>query len=45
VFDYMSPRVSTDEISMEDMITGNEERLTLLVERIRAKYPTSLISQ
>lgn len=23
---------------MEDMITGNESRLTMLVERIRAKY-------
>ncbi|GAA5835372.1 hypothetical protein JCM11251_005217 [Rhodosporidiobolus azoricus] len=39
VFDYLSPHVSTDDISMEDMITGNEERLTLLIERIREKYP------
>ncbi|GAA5871266.1 hypothetical protein JCM8547_007237 [Rhodosporidiobolus lusitaniae] len=39
VFDFVSPLVSTDEISMEDMITGNEERLTLLVERMRTAYP------
>ncbi|GAA6039658.1 hypothetical protein JCM8097_002239 [Rhodosporidiobolus ruineniae] len=42
VFDYISPLVSTDDVSMEDMITGNEERLTLLVERIRTKYPHSV---
>ncbi|GAA5977063.1 hypothetical protein JCM11641_001289 [Rhodosporidiobolus odoratus] len=39
VFDYISPQVSTDDLSMEDMITGNETRLTLLVERIRATFP------
>ncbi|GJN88147.1 hypothetical protein Rhopal_001104-T1 [Rhodotorula paludigena] len=38
VFDFLSPRVSTDDVSMEDMITGNESRLTMLVERIRANY-------
>ncbi|GAA5911366.1 hypothetical protein JCM6882_002357 [Rhodosporidiobolus microsporus] len=39
VFDYISPRVSTDDVSMEDMITGNEERLTMLIQRMREKYP------
>ncbi|GAA6020104.1 hypothetical protein JCM10207_006256 [Rhodosporidiobolus poonsookiae] len=39
VFDFLSPLVSTDDLSMEDMITGNEERLTILVERMRTKYP------
>ncbi|BGP18900.1 hypothetical protein JCM10213_005515 [Rhodosporidiobolus nylandii] len=39
VFDFISPRVSTDDLSMEDMITGNEPRLTLLVGRMREKFP------
>ncbi|GAA6048147.1 hypothetical protein JCM3770_003684 [Rhodotorula araucariae] len=38
VFDFLTPRVSTDDVSMEDMITGREPRLSLLVTRIRAKY-------
>ncbi|GAA6036684.1 hypothetical protein NBRC10512_003518 [Rhodotorula toruloides] len=39
VFDFITPLASTDDISMEDMITGNEPRLTILLERIRAKFP------
>ncbi|KAK4052151.1 hypothetical protein OIV83_002446 [Microbotryomycetes sp. JL201] len=38
VFDYMSPLVSTDEISMDDMLSGNRVQLKLLVERIRSQY-------
>ena len=41
VFDYMSPLVSTDEISMEDMITGDETRLRMLLERTKERYPVS----
>ncbi|GAA5894582.1 uncharacterized protein JCM6883_002144 [Sporobolomyces salmoneus] len=39
VFDYMTPLVSTDEISMEDMITGDETRLRMLLERTKERYP------
>ncbi|SCV72544.1 BQ2448_4081 [Microbotryum intermedium] len=35
VFDYLSPIVSTDEISMSDLLSGNEARLSLLVTRIK----------
>ncbi|KAM0791669.1 hypothetical protein ACM66B_006262 [Microbotryomycetes sp. NB124-2] len=38
VFDFMSPLVSTDEISMDDMLSGNRAQLKLLVERIRSQY-------
>ncbi|GAA5948231.1 hypothetical protein JCM3775_001731 [Rhodotorula graminis] len=38
VFDFLTPRVSTDDVSMEDMISGNASRLSLLVSRARAKY-------
>ncbi|BGP37512.1 hypothetical protein JCM10450v2_001417 [Rhodotorula kratochvilovae] len=38
VFDFLTPRVSTDDVSMEDMIAGREPRLSLLVSRIRTKY-------
>ncbi|GAA5865790.1 hypothetical protein JCM3774_003094 [Rhodotorula dairenensis] len=41
VFDYISPLASTDDISMEDMMTGNTERMQLLLERIRSKFPGS----
>lgn len=41
VFDYISPLASTDEISMEDMMTGNTERMQLLLERIRKNFPGS----
>ena len=37
----MSPLVSTDEISMEDMITGDETRLRMLLERTKERYPVS----
>ncbi|BGP22425.1 phospholipid binding protein [Rhodotorula toruloides] len=39
VFDFITPLASTDDISMEDMITGNEPRLTILLERIHSKFP------
>jgi len=38
VFDFLTPRVSTDDVSMEDMISGNATRLSLLVSRARTKY-------
>ncbi|GAA5962155.1 hypothetical protein JCM21900_006986 [Sporobolomyces salmonicolor] len=41
VFDYMSPLISTDDISMEDVITGDEPHLRMLLERMRTAYPTS----
>ncbi|GAA6063545.1 hypothetical protein JCM10212_002657, partial [Sporobolomyces blumeae] len=41
VFDYISPLVSTDEISMEDMITGDSTRLRMLLERAKERYPVS----
>lgn len=40
MFDFITPLASTDDISMEDMITGNEPRLTILLERIRSNFPT-----
>ena len=43
VFDYISPLASTDDISMEDMMTGNTERMQLLLERIRANFPGRMI--
>ncbi|GAA5924019.1 uncharacterized protein JCM15063_005526 [Sporobolomyces koalae] len=39
VFDFITPLVSTEEISMEDMITGDEVRLRMLLERTRERYP------
>ncbi|GAA5873399.1 hypothetical protein JCM16303_001114 [Sporobolomyces ruberrimus] len=39
VFDFITPLVSTDEISMEDMITGDETRLRMLLERTKERYP------
>lgn len=39
MFDYVSPLASTDDVSMEDMLTGNPSRMTLLLERIRANFP------
>ncbi|GAA5979446.1 hypothetical protein JCM10908_002927 [Rhodotorula pacifica] len=41
VFDYISPLASTDDVSMEDMMTGNAERMQLLLERIRTNFPGS----
>lgn len=41
VFDYISPLASTDDISMEDMMTGNTERMQLLLERLRTNFPGS----
>ncbi|GAA5911326.1 hypothetical protein JCM8208_005220 [Rhodotorula glutinis] len=38
VFDFLTPRVSTDDVSMEDMISGNASRLSLLVSRARSRY-------
>ncbi|KAK4699662.1 hypothetical protein P7C70_g6597, partial [Phenoliferia sp. Uapishka_3] len=38
VFDFISPLVSTDEISMDDMLSGNETQLVLLLERMRAAF-------
>ncbi|BGP29644.1 hypothetical protein JCM10296v2_001383 [Rhodotorula toruloides] len=43
VFDFITPLASTDEISMEDMITGDEPRLTILLERIRSKFPAPAV--
>ncbi|KAM0751536.1 hypothetical protein T439DRAFT_212506 [Meredithblackwellia eburnea MCA 4105] len=37
-FDYFTPLVSTDDISMDDMLSGNEPQLVLLLERIKAKF-------
>ncbi|KAI5476458.1 hypothetical protein MNV49_007705 [Pseudohyphozyma bogoriensis] len=39
VFDFLSPIVSTEDVSMDDMLSGNEPRLVLLLERIRAAFP------
>ncbi|SCZ92503.1 BZ3500_MvSof-1268-A1-R1_Chr5-2g07921 [Microbotryum saponariae] len=38
VFDYLSPIVSTDEISMSDLLSGNDARLSLLVTRIKTVF-------
>lgn len=41
VFDYINPLASTEDISMEDMVSGNPPRMKLLLARIRTNFPGS----
>lgn len=38
VFDYLSPMVDTNDVSMHDMLTGSQPELTVLLDRIRTKF-------